>query len=340
MIVIRSMIYVSFPKPPNHFPRKVHWHGQLSHHVYWGLVNRLGRQNVDFVKWKEKAPVKNRDLLVTCLPNNNYHHTNRIIGVENDTLIPARWSSPTFGKFGIDAPVDDLRALEPLLKRAAGYCVLSNDVALGKLRSGDPETCGHVEHFKQLVGGNYVVAPHPIDKQRFRRIPKRKFSRNGFMSRHRMMIYHKDWRKSSQAAIDLLLEMGYRQGREFGVVNWVNKNNPLSMRRFTQKYNIVFSGSYSETGPANILEFLTQGFLIAGHEDWWDGYGFPQTVWSYDPRKGKKMKENLAYLLDDGNVPEMEHNRDRILTDYLAREDNEWDYFCDRLVEVIKRAQT
>jgi len=334
------MIYVSFPKKPNHYPKRVHWHGQLSHHIYWGLVRRFGSQNVEFVKWKDIAPVKNRDLVVTFLPNINYHHTTRIIGVENDTLIPERWSSPIFSKFGIDAQVDDLRSLEPLLERPVGYCVLSNDVALGKLRSGDTKTCEHVERIKSFVNGNYAVSPHPIDKKRFRRIPKKDFQRNGLLSRHRMMIYHKYWRKSSQATIDLLKDMGYREGHEFSIVNWVNKDSSLAMRRLTRKYNIVFSGSYSESGPSNILEFLAQGFLVAGHEDWWDGYGFPQTVWSYDPEKKQTMMKNLAYLLDDRNVPEMESHRDRILANYIDREDNEWDYFCDKLALIIKHAQS
>ncbi|MCP4319761.1 MAG: hypothetical protein GY789_28215 [Hyphomicrobiales bacterium] len=74
---------------------------------------------------------------------------------------------------------------------------------------------------------------------------------------------------------------------------------------------------------------------MAGHDDWWDGYGFPQSVWSYDPEKEQTMRENLAYLLDDKNVPEIQDHRDRILSDHLAREDNEWDYFCDKLAGVV-----
>ncbi|MCP4319762.1 MAG: hypothetical protein GY789_28220 [Hyphomicrobiales bacterium] len=237
------MIYVSFPKPPHKYPRRAGWHCQLSHQIFHGLARRFGKQAVELVDWEKVAPVGPRDLIVTFLPNINYYHTDRIIGIENDTLIPERWSSPVFCKFGIEAPVDDLRELTPLLANAAGFCVLSNDVAIGKLRAGDSATTSHVDFFRRHVDGNYVVCPHPIDKPCFRRIIKGRLKRNGRFSRHRMAVYHRDWRKYSQATIDLLDEMGYREGREYSVIDWVKKSNPITMRRFVSKFNIVFSGS-------------------------------------------------------------------------------------------------
>lgn len=332
------MLYVSFPRKPNVFPRNPHWHAQISYHVFKGLQARFGKERVEFIKWGKRAPVGHGDLLITFLRNINYLNTTRIIGVENDTLIPERWTSATFNCFGEQVPVDDNSHLLPILKNPAGYCVLTNDVALTKLKSGDSKTVEHVENWRSFVDGNYAVCTHPIDKAVFQRSPKRDFNRNGRWSQHRMLVYHRDWRKSSQATINLLKEMGYQQGREYSVVGWVNKSNRISMANLARKFNIIFSGSFSETGPANMLEFLTQGYLVAGHEDWWTGHGVPQTVWSYDPARKDEMSENMAYLLDDANVPELQDHRDNINARWMGRKDNEWSYFCDKLSGVIKTA--
>jgi len=332
------MIFLSLPKRPDGYPRRPFWQYQLSHFVFRGLVRRFGSHAVTFVDWQEGIAPKASDVLVTSLSNRNYTAGSRIVGLENDTLIPEHWSSPVFEKFGMAAPIDDIRWAWPQLANAVGFCVLSNDTALGKLAAGDPGTVSHVEHFRALVSGNYRVQPHPIDKTLFTRFFKQRLNRPTWRSKHRMMVYHNGWRKNSAQTIALLKEMGFREGREFEVVSKVHKERAGAMRRISSRYNIVFSGSFSESGPINMLEYLTQGFIVAGHENWWNGYGLPQSVWSYDPTRADEMRARLAYLLDPANLPELQDHRDRIVEDYNSRHDNEWDYFCDNLADVIRTA--
>ena len=51
------MLYVSFLMKPNQFPRRLHWHAQMSHHIYNGHQLRFGKESVEFVKW-ESSPQK------------------------------------------------------------------------------------------------------------------------------------------------------------------------------------------------------------------------------------------------------------------------------------------
>lgn len=334
------MIYVSFPRRPDDYAADCVWHAQLSHHVYHGLCRRLGHGKVEFVEWDQVIAAAPQDLIVTCLPNANYRTGARIIGVENDTLVQRRWTHSTFDCHGIEARVDDVRELFPLLRNAAGLLVMTHDVALARLAAGEADATGHVRRLEAYCHGNIHVGLHPIDRARFRRWPKARLNRQRWWTRrrHRMMVYHAGWRKNSAEAIAMMKGLGFREGKHFDVVDFVNKNDEASMKALVDRYNIVFSGSFSESGPINIIEYLIQGFVIAGHEAWWDGYGFAESVWSYDPSQADEMRRRLLWLMDEGNLPAMLRHRERIHSHFMEREDMAWDGFIDRLLAIIERA--
>jgi len=183
-----------------------------------------------------------------------------------------------------------------------------------------------------------VIGPHLIDRNRFRRVPKERLNGPGDRFGHRLMAYHTGWRKSSAEAIALLEASGFQRGRDFDVVARIDKNNPAVLRAAVRRFNIVFSGSFSETGPINLIEYVVQGFLVAGHKDWWTGYGLDATVWSYDPARREEMRARLAWLLDPANLDELEAHRERICRHLCERPDMDWEPSVDHLAEIVRRA--
>jgi hypothetical protein len=135
-----------------------------------------------------------------------------------------------------------------------------------------------------------------------------------------------------------LEENEFGRGKKFDVENHIDKDDYRVMRRLVKNYNIIFSGSFSESGPINLIEYLVQGFVVAGHEAWWSGYDFPETVWSYDPALRHVMVQRLTWLLEEANVPLIQDHRDRILRYFMSRPDIEWDDYLDKLAEIIRRA--
>lgn len=334
------MIHVSFPRGPDGYPQDCHWHAQLSHHVYHGLRKRFGGAGVEFVGWDTDIPARPSDLIVTCLPNRNYRTGARIIGVENDTLIPERWMQESIDLHGMRVQIGDIRELRPLINNAVGLMVMTNDVALGRLEAGEARAVEHAAWQSAACGGNLCYSPHPLDRQRFRRTPKRRLDRKRWWNarENRMLVYHGGWRKNSAETIAMLDELGYARGQRFDVTDFVDKNDQRRMAELVDRYNIIFSGSFSESGPINMIEYLVQGFVIAGHEDWWPGYGFEESVWSYDPALRGEMARRMAWLMDNRNVGAMQDHRDRILRHFLTREDMDWDVFLDKLAGIVRRA--
>ncbi|MEO3473813.1 hypothetical protein AAFN86_18240 [Roseomonas sp. CAU 1739] len=334
------MIYVSFPRTPDDYLQDCRWHAQLSHHVYHGLRSRFGRLGVEFVGWDSDIPAGPTDLVVTCLPNRNYRSGARIIGVENDTLIPERWTQATADIHGLTVQVDDIAALHSLVDNAVGLIVMTNDVALGRLRANEARAASHAAWLSRACNGNIGYTPHPIDHQRFRRIPKLFLNRKRLWNsqQHRMMVYHAGWRKNSAEAITILEGLGLVRDQHFDVVDTVDKNDPQAMAALVERYNVIFSGSFSESGPINMIEYLVQGFVIAGHEEWWGGYGFVESVWSYDPALRDEMTRRMAWLMNPRNVGQMQQHRDRILQHFLTRDDMRWETFLERLGTIIRHA--
>ncbi len=334
------MLYVSFPRAPDDYEHDCRWHAQLSHHVFHGLRRRFGSIAVEFVDWDKDIQAGPSDLIVTCLPNRNYRSGARIIGVENDTLIPERWDRATAEIHGMQVRVDDIREMRPLLRNAAGLIVMTNDVALGRLAAGEVRASEHAAWQAGVCGGNLCYSPHPIDRERFRRVPKLTLNRKRWWNarEHRMLVYHAGWRKNSAEAIALLEGMGHVRGQRFDIADFIDKNDERAMAGLADACNVIFSGSFSESGPINMIEYLIQGFVIAGHEEWWDGYGFVESVWSYDPVLREEMTRRMAWLMDNRNVGAMQDHRDRILRHFMTRDDMRWDVFLDRLAEVVRRA--
>ena len=115
----------------------------------------------------------------------------------------------------------------------------------------------------------------------------------------------------------------------------MKKNVRLELAFFTWRYNVIASGSLSESGPANLIEFMYQGFHIVGHDEWWPSFGGDLSQFSYDPEKREGMRELLRHLADSNALPEVERERDRILALNLARTDNTWDHYLGLVYAAI-----
>lgn len=297
-------------------------------------MKRFYGPNVAFIDWNDDFKNGAGNYLITFLPNKNYERTKKIVGVENDTLLQDRWEKEYYNCYGANVKIDNISRFNDQLIGIAGAGILTNDVAVKRVNRGVPAALDRMRFLDRALSGNFFCSVHPIDKRQFRQL-KFKLRRTIAFRRHKMLVYHKGWRKNSAQMIELLESCGYKKGRDFDVVAWVNKKNKLSERLIVSRYNMIYSGSYSETGPANIQEFLHRGLVACGNEDWWDGYGFPQTVWTYDPTRREQMKNNLNYLLDPRNLFEIEALRDKVLSFHQERSDNEWSHFIYKLKIVI-----
>jgi hypothetical protein len=87
-----------------------------------------------------------------------------------------------------------------------------------------------------------------------------------------------------------------------------------------------------------LIESLYQGFHIVGHDEWWPDFGGSLSQFSYDPEKRGEMRGLLRRLADPDSLPELERERDRILALNLARTDNTWDHYLDKVYAAVESA--
>lgn len=325
-------LFLSLPKPPDAFPNDRSWHSQLAHNTYWGLKNRTSWP-IEVVPWNSPVDLNQGEYLLTCLPNQNYHQTDKIIGLENDTMLQSRWESGKVTHFGQTFRIDDIRPLEGLFSGKAGAFFLTNDVAINRVQNGDPDAIARIERLTEQFDGNFAYGPHLVDKSEFKQVIGQLNRRN-----MRMLILDRGWRKNSTLLLNYMAETGWRTRWRARRTKWLDKSTASREIATLKRFGMVASLSTSESGPVNLLECLHRGCVVVGHSDWWDGYGFEETVISYDPAQRDANIAKLQYLLNPKNAEEITAKRDAVLAYHNARQDNEWGTYSERLIEIIERA--
>ncbi|CAO3402521.1 hypothetical protein VH569_13405 [Azospirillum sp. 11R-A] len=312
------IIHVSFPQPPDAYPKTLHWHAQLSRHVFEALQQRFGTR-VRFSPWSAPLEPAGRDVLVSFLPHPALKDWKRSVLIENSNFDTDKWRFAAFRRFGLNAPVDSVRETEAWMRHQFAALVLSNDVAIRRVAARDPQVADCHDHMAALVR-HLSVHPHPIDKVEFSRLA------DGFPlpPKVRMLVYHAGPRKNSAELIQTLRDIGLQENGDFSVVAHVPKDRADLMAFLRQNFLIVGNTSYSETGPINMIEYLLSGFAIYGHDDWWDGAGNPRFGWSYDPAAQQANRENLRHIFHELGPAGLAAERDRVRTAFLERTDNDW----------------
>ncbi|WP_395455674.1 hypothetical protein ACHMW5_11225 [Azospirillum melinis] len=259
------IIHVSFPQPPDAYPKTLHWHAQLSRHVFEALQQQFGTR-VRFSPWSAPLEPAGSDVLVSFLPHPALKDWKRSVLIENSNFDTDKWRFAAFRRFGLNAPVDSVRETEEWMRHQFAALVLSNDVAIRRVAARDPQVADCHDHMVSLVR-HLSVHPHPIDKVEFSRLA------DGFPlpPKVRMLVYHGGPRKNSAELIQTLRDIGLQENGDFSVAAHVPKGRADLMAFLRQNFLIVGNTSYSETGPINMIEYLLSGFAVYGHDDWWDG---------------------------------------------------------------------
>ena len=322
------MLYVSFPSHPKAYPSNCNWWSQITHFVYNGLKSTY--KNVEFINFNAIKPMGEKDILITFVPHAMMEKTKRVITVDNCSFDADKWNYGEFRKYGLHEPIDNHKHIyDHYLDGVLGTIFLSNDVAIEKWNNNDPEIMEKKTWYTSHIKDTFVML-HPIDKDLF----SRGFNIEMFPADTRMLIYHAGQRKNSQQLIDLMTRLGYKNFDVVGHVDKQKKNLILSM---LNQYHIIANCSYSETGPINMIEYMIQGFLVYGHEDWWSGYGDKRFCWSYDPARIDEMAENIKFIMDKNNLEYIKDLRLKIWSYNMNRRDNEWALTLAKLKEMIDK---
>lgn len=330
------MIYVSFPGNPDAYPSHATYNPELAHHIYYGLKNKY--PDVAWVTFYQPPPSFNadKDVLVTqVFGNYKYIPKNRIILVENSNFESMKWiytDKARYTKHGISDynDIDGNQDTKEYVDDIGNLLLLSNDIAIEKYNSDHPDIAVYKNYLKSTVN-NIDMAPHPLNKQRYLKF----FDPNFIPSTPKMLVHHAGMRKNSIQFWRMIDQMGYKEPRDYVSTPYVNKDDHDLLAAVNKTYHMIVSCSYSESGPINIIEFMYQGLLVLGHEEWWNAYGHNKTLWSYDPARYQEMQDNVRWLMDSKNLEEIRHMRNNILTTYVTRTDNEWPYFLQKLYTMV-----
>ncbi|PWC36503.1 hypothetical protein [Azospirillum sp. TSO35-2] len=312
------IIHVSFPMAPDAYPTTLHWHAQLSRHVFAALSARFGAR-VRFSPWTAPLEPAGRDVLVSFQPHPALTRWKRSVLIENSNFDVDKWRHAAFRRFGLNAPTDAVAAGDAALRHQYALVVLSNDVAIRRVAARDPQVAACYDHMASLAR-HLSVHPHPIDKVEFSRLA------TGFATpaKTRMLVYHAGPRKNSAELIATLRDIGLQENSDFSVAAHVPKDRADLMAFLRQNFLVVANTSYSETGPINMIEYLLSGFAVYGHDDWWDGAGNPRFTWSYDPAAQETNRANLRHIFHELGPDGVAAERDRVRTAFLERSDNDW----------------
>jgi hypothetical protein len=81
---------------------------------------------------------------------------------------------------------------------------------------------------------------------------------------------------------------------------------------------------------------MCQGLVLYGHEDWWDGQGFQDLRWTYDPETQYANEIRLTKLL----TLQPEEMRDLRFDQHhrhMERQDNSWSHLTGILLNEVKK---
>ena len=329
-------IYISMPIVDKATPEgNSHFH-QLAYQTYKGLQSKLGESEVVYVPRFDLIPPfdESEDWLIcdwTRLRDCDHFPRNRVILVDNSNFDSQKkdYSQQSYyTKYGLQVPIDSCPDFESRLKGVPGALYFSNDVAINKWNTNHPDVLPNKQSLQSLIS-KVEIMTHPVDKQYW----SQWFDSNQIG--RKLLIYHNGGRKNSYQYIELLMKMGYSNVSQYNVVDHIEKT-PANLARLNKEYFGVVNCSFSESGPANMIEYLFQGLLVIGCEEWWSGYGEPRTVWTYDPTRRNEMENNIRWLMNPANLEEIKITRNRIHNEHMTRIDNDWSYCVDKLFDLIE----
>lgn len=322
-------ILVSFPQPPDVYPKRRHWHAQISRFVTGALRERFG-ERVRFVPWEAELEPSGSDALATFLPHPTLVRWKRSVVLENHTFDVDKWRSDAFRRHGLNVPLDRSVDKLPWIEGQYAACVLTNDVALERLRTRDPVVTPCFDEFRGMVEV-LTVHPHPIDKPFF----SRPFGTVPPPDRPRLLIYHAGVRKNASEMIAAARALGLVEGEEFQIVERVDKDDDEELRHLLSRFLVVANASYSETGPINMIEYMVGGHLVLGNEEWWPD-GDPWRQWSHDPARAEENVRTLERIVRGSSLEELLAVRDRRRDAWLARTDTDWKSYTDAVTARVE----
>lgn len=326
-----NTIYLSLPVPtPNHYVNghRASW-AQIAYFVYDAL-SRQFPGNVKYLPYGKNIPMKKDDVLVSCVPNDQLGKMpGRTIIIDNDNFEVAKWKRGKFEKYGLDAQTDHTWPFNRFLHGLYGAVFKTNDVALRKWNSNHPDVLEKKQFLLKNIK-HVEPVPHPIDKGYFTTF----YNPNLRIPKLKMLIYHAPWRKNAAQLINMLKRNGFSTDL-YTVVSSVNKTDS-EVKRILNEYAYLAHVSYSEGFPYFANEFLCQGLVLYGHEEWWDPYGYDALKWTYDPARQEKNLANLRQLLRPDFKDMYYDMRRKVVQTHLDRTDNNWNYLTGKIVSMVQ----
>lgn len=328
------MIAVTFPCHPDLYPmsQQYSW-AQISHFVFKALVKAFPKEDVRFFNSSDEIPLSGRDILVSNVTDHTKRWKRSVI-VDNDNLEDDKWLKGRFTKYGMDHVTDCTVWTKPHMEDVLAIFLKTNDVALRKWHADD-----HTVSQKKawLLGACPAVhvLPHPIDKAYFGSRALWNFDLKHKFKKAKMLVFFAGQRKNAKELIELLVKLGY-DNRNFTVTDQISKSFE-NVEKILSEYMLFGHVSVSEGFPYLASEFMCQGMMLYGNEEWWDGYGDNRVTWTYDPARMEENADKLKFLFDPANLEELHAMRVRLWTAHMTRKDNDWSYFTNLIVKEIEK---
>jgi hypothetical protein len=327
-----STIYLSLPVDnPNLYAQghRASW-AQITYFAYEAL-SRQFPGNVKYLPYSHNIPLQKHDVLVSCAPNDQLcKMPERSIIIDNDNFEVSKWKHGKFDKYGLDVPTDHTYQFNKFLVGLYGAIIKTNEVAIDKWNSNHPD----VFEKKQFLLNNIThvnIVPHPIDKAFFSKLYNPKLK----LPKLKMLVYNAPWRKNAEQLVEMLRKHGFSSD-QYSVISELNKNNQSEIKRVLSQYAYLAHISYSEGFPYFANEFLCQGLVLYGHEEWWKpASGYEILRWTYDPARQDQNLANLQKLLSSSFTEQYYAMRNSVVDYHLNRTDNNWDYLTNILVKLV-----
>lgn len=326
-------IYVSFPDSPDAYPdrEKINPNVVACHFIYHALKPKWpGR--VEYIHWGKRPKYAPDDIVVGLLGGASMNEWNRSVVISNDNFDVNKWKHGQFRKYGLNLQTDHTWCWNGGLKGRLACVFMTNDVAMKKWKNDHPDVKEKKDWLLKNVGSMRLMQ-HPIDKSFW----TGKYDPNRRFDHLRMLVYHSDWRKNAHQLIEILKWCGFKERVNFDVVPWVDKTDPGNLDRILKHYAYLAHVSVSEGFPYMANEFLCQGLLLYGNEEWWDGYGYQGLRFTYDPARGAHNVESLKVILGDAYKDQYYGVRQDVWNKHINRTDNNWSTFTKAVVEEVAK---
>jgi len=324
-----STIYLSFPvnSPDAYKNNKTSW-AQITYFIHKALAKEFpGR--VKYLRYGTNIPMKKEDVLISCIPNDQLGKMpERSIIIDNDNFEVNKWKHGKFRKYGLEAQTDLTSPFDKYLKGLYGAVFKTNDVAIKKWESDNSDVkekkdflLKHIQHVE--------LVPHPIDKDHFSKFYRPQYK----AEKLRMLVYNAPWRKNAVQLVKMLRRNNFSTD-SYAVISSMNKSDN-EVRKVLNKFAYLAHVSYSEGFPYFANEFLCQGLVLYGHEEWWDPYNHEELAWTYEPARQEKNLANLRKLLSNDFKDQYYKMRNEVVGHHLARKDNDWNHLNKKLIKMV-----